>query len=132
MLEASPKKNIISEWVSWQFYYAPKNIIKAFRNFLKFNINFFSIPLLFKTLLSYWHNYRDFYGRGFDFKRYAWVFMSNMVSRVFGALVRIVTIMIGLSVEVILFIVGIIAVIAWIATPILLLLGLYFGIGFLI
>ena len=58
--------------------------------------------------------------------------MSNMVSRVFGALVRIVTIMIGLSVEVILFIVGIIAVIAWIATPILLLLGLYFGIGFLI
>src|SRR4030042_2000543 len=62
-----PKENIVGIWVSWYFVEMPREILKAWKNFLRFNFNFFSIPLLIKTLFSYWKRYYWVRGRGFNF-----------------------------------------------------------------
>ena len=126
------KQNIFLKFLVWHFYDTPKGILKAFKNFLVFNFKFFSIGLLAKTFFSHWRRYRESYGRGLDIKRYFEAFTTNMISRILGAIVRTVVIVIGLVVEVFIFFGGIIIFLTWIFLPILLLFGLYFGLKFLI
>ena len=125
-------KNIVFQWLVWHYFESPKAILKAFKNFLIFNFNYFSIPLLAKTLFSHWRRYREFYPRGFDIKRYFQVFVGNMISRCLGAFVRIVTILIGLVVELFILMGGVIVFLVWIFLPVLLIFGLYFGLKLLI
>ncbi len=132
MEKASSKRNIIFLWLAWHFWEAPKGILKAFKNFLVFNFNFFSIPLLAKTLFSHWRRYIERYPRGFDIKGWLNAFVGNMISRCLGAFVRIVTILIGLIVELFILLGGIVAFLVWIFLPLFLLLGFYFGIRLLI
>jgi len=132
MIEASPKRNMLLKVLTWHFYDAPKGILKAFKNFLLFNFNYFSIGLLAKTLFSHWRRYVESYGRGFDIKRYLGAFAGNMISRVLGAIIRTITIIIGLMVEVFILLGGLIVFLTWLFLPILLLFGLYLGLKFLI
>lgn len=132
MIKVSPKRFIILQFLVWHFWEAPKGILKAFKNFLVFNFNYFSIGLLAKTLFSHWRRYRESYGKGLNIKRYFEAFTTNMISRILGAIVRIVTILVGLTVELFILIGGVIVFLTWIFLPVLLLLGLYFGLRFLI
>jgi len=99
----------------------------AWKNFLRFNLNYFSISLLLKTLFSHWRKYQWSYGRGFDIKRYAEVFFSNLISRVIGAIIRFFLILIGVVAEIIIVLAGIIVFLGWLLLPVLLLAGLWFG-----
>ena len=132
MIKISPKRFLIFQLLVWHFYDAPKGILKAFKNFLVFNFNYFSIRFLIKTLFSHWRRSGESYGRGFNIKRYFSVLVGNMVSRCLGAFVRMVMIIIGLIVEFFIFLAAILVFLTWIFSPILLLLGLYFGLKFLI
>jgi len=127
MVEVAQKQNIIIQWLSWQFFEMPGNILKAWKNFLKFNLNYFSIPLLLKTLFSPWRRYKVSYGRGFDVGRYFEVFLSNLIFRGLGAIMRIFLIFIGLFVEIFLILGGLIIFFGWLILPLLLILGLVFG-----
>ena len=124
-------KNILSEYLFWHFLKIPKDILMAFRNFLLFNFKYFSIFFLLKTLFAPWRKYKDSYGRGFDFKRYFETFTFNLASRILGAIVRVVIILIGLIFEIFIFFLGIIFIFAWVFLPILLIILFYVGIRFL-
>lgn len=132
MIKVSPRRFIILQLLIWHLYDAPKSILKAFKNFLVFNFNFFSVGLLFKTLFSHWRKYKESYGRGFDIKRYLSVFVGNLTSRILGAMVRTAAIFVGLLIEFFIFLAAIFVLLTWLFLPILLLLGLYFGLKYLI
>jgi len=123
MLEAAPRQNILIAWIFWQFFEAPKNILKAWRNFLLFNLNYFSIPLLIKTFFSHWRRYEWSYGRGFDLRRWAFTCASNLISRVLGAMMRSILIFVGLFIQVFIFLVGIVIFFSWLLLPVLIILG---------
>lgn len=127
MIEVAKKQNILFQWLSWQFFEVPGNILKAWKNFLKFNLNYFSIPLLLKTLFSPWRRYKTSYGRGFDIGRYFEVLLSNLIFRGLGAIMRSFLIIIGLLVEIFIIFGGLIIFFGWLILPILLALGLVFG-----
>ena len=127
MIEVAKKQNILFQWLSWQFFEVPGNILKAWKNFLKFNLNYFSIPLLLKTLFSPWRRYKTSYGRGFDIGRYFEVLLSNLIFRGLGAIMRSFLIFIGLLVEIFMILGGLIIFFGWLILPILLALGLVFG-----
>lgn len=127
MVKADQRQNILLAWFSWQFFDTPKFILQAWQNFLKFNLNYFSVPLLLKTLFSHWRRYRWSYGRGFDLPRYLETFASNLISRILGAIMRSILISIGLLVEFFIILGGIIAFLGWLFLPILLILGMYHG-----
>lgn len=127
MIEASQKQNFIFKWIAWHYFEVPESLIKAFRNFLVFNFNYFSVSLLCRTLFSHWRRYRDSYGKGFDPKTFFFTLIGNTISRVLGALVRFVVIVFALILEVLIFISGIICLFAWIFFPLLLLFIFWSG-----
>lgn len=132
MIEASPKRNIIFKWFSWQFFDVPRSILKGFWNFLSFNLIFFSVGFHLKTLFSHWRRFKDSYGRGFDPKRYFRVFTSNLISRIMGAFVRMIIIVFGLLVELFIFALGVAIFFIWLILPILIIAGLWQGLKLII
>ncbi|PIR89667.1 hypothetical protein COS93_01175 [bacterium (Candidatus Gribaldobacteria) CG07_land_8_20_14_0_80_33_18] len=126
-MEASAKQNIILSWLIWHFFETPKGILNAFKNFLIFNFNYFSIPFHFKTLFSHWRRYKELYGKSIvDIKQNFKALTFNLISRVLGAIVRLVTILVGLAVEVFIFIIGLLIFIGWLLLPIFLIILIWF------
>lgn len=125
--EAKLSSNILSAFLVWYFQVAPKNIFQIWTNYLQANLHYFSIVLLFRTLLAPWHRYKSSYGRGFDFKRYLEAWSFNMVARVIGLIIRLATIFVGLLVEVLILVFGITFLIFWILAPFILTVIFFFG-----
>jgi len=120
-------QNIFFQYLSWQFLEVPANILRAWRNFLKFNLNYFSIPLLFKSFFSPWRRYSVPYGRGFDIRRFFETLISNLIFRFLGVVMRSFLIIIGLLVEVFIIFGGLTIFFGWLILPILLIFGIYHG-----
>ena len=110
-------KNMILLWLEWHFIDATFFLFRAWKNILLFNLKFFSISFLLRTLFSYWHKYRWHYARGFNLSRYFEVLISNSISRFLGAIMRILLIFVGIMIEVAILIFGALLVILWIILP---------------
>ena len=119
--------NIFLEWFWWQFFEVPKFILGAWKNFLKFGLNYFSTPLLLKTLFSPWRRYKYSYPRGFDFWLYFETAFSNLIFRTLGLIFRSFLIVVGVFFELFIFIAGLIIFLGWFLLPLFLLLGLFHG-----
>lgn len=120
-------QNIFFQWLSWQFFEVPREILRAWRNFLKFNLTYFSIPLLVKSFFSPWKRYKVSYGKGFDVGKYAEAFFSNLIFRTLGAIMRSFVIIIGLLAEVFIIFGGLMIFFGWFILPAILITGLIFG-----
>jgi hypothetical protein len=121
------RQNILFAWISWHFYDVPKFILKTWRTYLIFNLNYFSTIILLRTLFSPWRQYKWSAGRGFDIPKFFEALFSNLISRILGAMVRSILIVIGLSIEILIIFVGLILFLGWFILPILLILGIYYG-----
>lgn len=125
-------QNVFLQYLIWQFFDVPKEILKAWKNFLSFNLSYFSVSFLARTLFSPWRKYKWSYGRGFSIGRYFEVFFSNLISRFLGAIIRSFLIIIGIIAEIFIIVTGLISLIIWFILPALLLLGFIFGITFIV
>ncbi len=123
--------NIFFEALVWQFFDAPKAILTGWKNFLLFNLNYFSVPLLLRTYFSHWHRYSYSYDKVFEFWKNIEIFVFNMMSRIIGAILRTFFIIIGATVEVAIVIIGLIILLIWLVLPFILISGLLFGIKLL-
>ncbi len=131
MIDSILTNNIISAYLEWQFFDVPISILKGWRNFLKFNLNYFSVQTLLKTLFSHWHRYSYSYGKKFDPGRYFEAFTFNMMSRIIGAILRLFFIFIGLLIEIFIIFAGLILFLGWIILPLLLIGSFFYGFGIL-
>ena len=120
MIEVAKKHNIFIQFLDWYFLEQPQAITKAWINLIKFNLNYFSIPLLLKTFFSYWRKFKWSYGRGFDFKRYLEAFSFNAISRSLGVTIRFFLIIIGIIFEFFIILFGLIALLGWFLLPLIL------------
>lgn len=127
MAAVSKKENVFSQYLTWHFAEQPRFILTIWKNLLHYNLNFFSISLLFRTLFSHWRRYHISYGRGVDLRRYFEAFTFNVISRGLGAVVRTIFIVIGLIIELFILLGGGLVLLAWILLPVLMLIGLIFG-----
>lgn len=124
--------SIFLQALTWQYLDVPKEILKGWKNFLWFNLNYFSIPILLKTFFSHWRKYRYPYGRFFEFWKNIETFVFNMMSRIIGTILRTVFIIIGLATEILIILGGAVVLIGWLLLPFLLLTGFFFGLWLLI
>lgn len=120
-------ENIFLQYIEWQFMDAPKGILRAWKNLLKFNFNYWSVILLLKTFFSHWRRYRYDYGKGFDFQRYFEVFTFNIISRFLGAILRSFLIIFGLLTEIFIIFAGFAVFLFWLFSPFLIILGFFYG-----
>jgi hypothetical protein len=126
------RQNIIYQYLVWQFFNAPVDILKGWQNYLLFNFNYFSIQTLAKTFFSHWRRYASSYGKGFSPSRYFEAFIFNMMSRIIGAILRTFFIIAGILIEVFIAFAGGIVFIVWIILPFLVIFGFIFGLRLLI
>lgn len=122
---------IFLEYFFWHFIDFPKKISKAIFNFLKFGLRYFSIPFLLKTLFSHWHRYSWEYPRGLDIVASFQVFLSNLISRGIGFILRTVLILIGIFFEVFVLIFGVLILIIWYFLPLTFVFLFIYGFRFL-
>jgi hypothetical protein len=125
-MEVEQRENIIVMWFLWQFYEMPKFLFSIWRNYLFFGLDFFSIPLLLKTLFSPWRKYNWVYPKNFDIKEFFNTLISNFVSRILGAMCRIVLIIVGAVAQFFIFIIGIVVIILWLLIPFVIVGGILF------
>ncbi|HUT96058.1 MAG TPA: hypothetical protein VMW82_00590 [Candidatus Paceibacterota bacterium] len=111
--------------VFWKWYYgeAAGNVLDAWRNFVIFALNYFSIPLLLKTLFAPWKRDITRKPRGLDIKKFLDYLAFNLISRGLGFLVRLITILVGIVFLILVTVVGAIFFALWLVMP-LVLLGL--------
>ncbi|MBU3964319.1 hypothetical protein KJ591_01160 [Patescibacteria group bacterium] len=124
-------QNVIAQYFVWHFYDVPKELGKAWKNYLRSYLSFFSIVALVRTLFAPWHGYQWSYGRGFSFSRYAETLVSNTFARVLGAIIRIFLIIFGVIFEAIIFFLGAIVFFGWILLPAIIVIFFVYGIKFL-
>lgn len=132
MKTASAKENMLLQLISWHFFEMPKLILMGWRNFLAFCLNFFSVSFLLKTLFSPWRKYKLSYKKGLNIGKNLEVFISNLIFRALGALLRLCLIFIGLLFEVFIFILGFVVFFVWLLLPFLLIGGFMFAINILV
>lgn len=125
-------QNIIAQYIEWHFYEVPREIVIGWSNFIVFGLNFFSLPVLVRTLFSPWHRYRYEYGKQFDIGRWFEAFTFNMMSRGIGAILRVFLILIGVLAEIFIFLAGAVAFCLWLLLPPLIAAGFLGGFMFLL
>lgn len=125
------KRNTLSQFIVWYFLKVPKNIFFAFKNFLQFNLEFFSVPLLLKTFFTPWKRYKEEYSLSFDLNNRINVFVANLINRILGAFVRSILIITGTILEVVIFVLGVGIMALWFCLPVLMWLGLAQGFKYL-
>ena len=125
------QQNLFAQYLIWHFSEMPKELGKAWQNYLRSYFNFFSTVSLLKTLFTPWHGLSWSYGRGFSLARYTETIISNGFSRVIGAIIRMVLIIFGLVLQAFIFFLGAIIFFGWLFLPVILLCGFILGIKLL-
>ena len=125
-MERANTEGIFITWFLWQFYEAPRFLFYVWSNYMLFASNFFSFKLLLKTFFSPWHRYKWAYPRGFDVKEFFNTLISNAVSRILGAMMRVVLIIIGALFQVFIALAGLVIFVGWILIPFIIVAGLVF------
>lgn len=124
MAKTSERESLIITWFLWHFYEMPKFLFSVWRNFIVFGLNFFSIPLLLKTLFSSWRRYKWVYPKLFDVKEFLNTLVSNAFSRIMGAFCRVILILLGIIFQIIILLAGFLAVVLWFLIPFIIITGI--------
>jgi len=123
--------NILIKYLYWQLIITPKKVLSIVRNYLSFGLEFFSIGETLRSLFSPWRRYSWDYGRGFDIARYFEVFLSNIITRVIGFIMRLFLIFFFIVYEVVILVLGTILFFVSIVYPFLFIWAIIFGFKYL-
>lgn len=116
-------------YLKWHYGKAICSLTKIWGNFLFFIYEFFSIRLLVKNFFDPWKRMAEDYPKGFDLKKYFYIFIANSIVRIVGIIMRTILILIGLTGYILLALLYPVALILWIFLPIIIFIligsGLY-------
>ena len=118
---------LVVDYVVWHFFTAPRELFKAWRNIFLYSFIYFSTLVLLRNLFTPWHRSEWNYSKTFDIGQFIETFISNIISRVLGAIVRIFMIIFGIAGEACILFAGIAVFIFWLLAPFLIAGGFFYG-----
>jgi len=122
----------IKEYIKWHIYEAPRELMMAWKNLLWFVYNYFSIPLLTKTLFRPVYRIHEGYrGHGLDLEYIFQSLVVNGISRIAGFVMRVFMISVGILAELFVLLLGPLGFMLWLLLPLLIVASLFIGIGLL-
>lgn len=121
------QKIIILRFWAWYYTGAVKSLINIWRNFVIFVQEYYSIPLLLRTLFYPWRRDITKYRRGFSFKSFFETLTFNLISRSLGFVIRSITVVIGLISLIGVIVLGALALIIWLILPVALVFLIIIG-----
>lgn len=119
-------------YLKWHYGKAVYSLSGIWRNFISFTYNYFSIKLLFKNFFDPWKRMTDKYPTGFNLKLYFYAFLTNLIIRIVGMIMRTVLILAGLTCCILLVIFYPIVLIIWLLLPIITIFLLEKGVALII
>ena len=125
-MESNSNQNIFVVWLFWHFYEMPKFLLDVWKNYILFALNFFSLPLLLKSLFAPWRKYKWNYPKGIDIGEFFSTLISNIFSRILGAIMRIVLIIVGIVFQILVVFAGLIIFLLWTLMPFIIIAGFLF------
>jgi len=114
-------------YIGWHYSQGLKDLVNIIANFLWFFYEFFSIPLLLKTLFSNFHRLGESYSKRFDPSVWFQAFIINTLMRLVGFFMRIFIILIGIFCILATAIFGVFFFFAWLLAPLLVFFTFTFG-----
>jgi len=109
---------LIGIFMRWYFVEMPVNILKQLSKYILVLIKIYSFVFLLKTLFSPWKNQTyEYPQKGFDIKIIFQTWVYNMIARIVGAIVRLSTILVGISALGLSIIIGIFILLTWLTYP---------------
>jgi hypothetical protein len=115
----SPQKHTILRLIDWYFRIRPGRIVRGYLAYAKALFEIVPFGFLLLTLLSPWKNIQDRTKvHGFNLNKFIERISLDLLARGTGCVVRILTIVIGLLLQVLLLAVSIAYLIAWIGFPV--------------
>jgi hypothetical protein len=119
------------EYFYWQFVVAPVWLSQLIWNLQRALVQFFSVPLLLRTLFSHWHKDRVSLQQGSIsgiLQAVAW----NLISRVIGFCVRVVVLAGWLITQIVFAAIATLAFLLFLAWPLLIVVALALGVALLV
>lgn len=108
----------VAEFLSWFYSKGLDYYLKTWSDNINWVLHYFSLGLLLKTLFSPWKRLiEEDSGPGFNFQRKFEIFTFNLVSRWVGSMVRIVLFFVGIIAVVVYCVGGAIGFVFWMALP---------------
>jgi hypothetical protein len=111
---------IILRFWGWYYTRALKGLVMTWKNFIIFVREYYSIPLLLRTLIAPWRRDITRRPRGLNIKKLFEALVFNLISRGIGLLIRSITVVIGLVCLIGVIVLGFLALIVWLVLPALL------------
>ena len=100
------RRNIIFLFLYWHFVELTQFLIYLWSNIIFFVFHYFTISGLMKTLFWPYKRYQLYRSTPFQFGQFFGVVVFNTCSRLIGFLLRLITIVIGLIIELKILIIG--------------------------
>ncbi|HBE90347.1 MAG: hypothetical protein A3E37_01915 [Candidatus Andersenbacteria bacterium RIFCSPHIGHO2_12_FULL_46_9] len=122
---------MLIDYLHWQFVLSPNWFIKLLWNLERASVRFFSISLMLRTLLSYWHKDAMAFTGG-SLGKLATIILWNTISRLIGLIIRSAVIAIWLVIQVIFIPLSLITLVALLLWPLLVIVGLAIGLSLLL
>ena len=119
---------MLIDYLNWQFVVGPKWLMLLLWNLERASLRFFSIKLMFRTLLAYWHKDAMVFSGG-TLSKYATILLWNLISRLIGFIVRSVIIILWLLVQTVFLPLAGTILVLFVLWPMLLILGLAIGLS---
>jgi len=110
---------LITTFIQWYFVEMPIKLLKYIQEYISVLSYLFSFKFLLKTLFYPWKNQVYAYPtKGFDIKLIMQVLTANLFARFIGAMIRLITIFIGILSEILFVIFSVGIVVIWVLSPI--------------
>lgn len=118
---------IVGDYLWWHYTTALISFIRIFKNFWWFIVNFFSIPQLISSLLSPYKRITEKRGDWLDLESWAGYILINLVSRLIGLSVRLVIILLGIFTLTLYIALAVFSYGIWLIAPILTMVSFVLG-----
>jgi hypothetical protein len=124
-------EEVIAFWLKWHFFEQPRLFLKIIKNLFLFGIDYFSMPLLLQTLFSPWRRYTWAYPRGLDIGKIFETFISNLISRIIGMVMRLFLLFFGAIFEIVVLFGGIFFIFCWVFSPLIIIFLISYAFSFI-
>lgn len=117
--------NMHLSFMQWYLFDRPGEILQMYMEYAQAFGEMFAIVFLLKTLFSPWKSIRDDYpDKGFNLTAILETWSLNATTRAIGAAIRLATIIVGILLQIALFVGFLAYLIFWIAFPLVCIVGI--------
>ncbi|OHA45921.1 MAG: hypothetical protein A2541_02835 [Candidatus Taylorbacteria bacterium RIFOXYD2_FULL_36_9] len=124
--------SIIFGYLKWHYGQALISLSKVWGNFLYFILDFFSLKLLLKNFFDPWKKLNENYPKNFNFKKYLYTFLTNLIVRLVGIIMRTFLILLGITSCLLLILLYPLSLIGWLFLPFIVFCLIFYGLFLII